>query len=285
MGAHEEHPVAKALREARDDYDQVIAEFDREALTERWHHLFMTWPSDGWDGAAIARGMHNAKVKAVENRLAILHVEKGHGPFEAYMHKPPHRCICQQASWPDCNVGDLSFFDQNGKLVLSGHGIPEVPEEEGDKACMDGRTCCMRKGDVVIEIKTGNRGLVEGAHTSQAPPHAAIWSSNDACIRLGPGHHLTTNMHGEWRSLPEGFWTTQERVQSVLITWERPAWIPLGTEIDEFDSLEFALMRALLTPEEVEKVFDGYDEPHFTCDLALQIASCLDERKARSSGG
>lgn len=153
-------------------------------------------------------------------------------------------------------------------------------EERRDAACRNAR-CHMRRGAVVARYQKGERGLVLWSHGDGIETHRAVMlAQNDAIIDLGPGMTRVTNMHAEWVPVPESEWTTLERVQSARASWEPPNWYEPGETLQDTDSVEFALLRALLTPAEQERLFGLGDWPCSTWELVRELAVSIDDRVA-----
>lgn len=143
----------------------------------------------------------------------------------------------------------------------------------------------LKLGDVVRYVGTpargpsDSRGIVvwldgRGEYLS-APP---IRFGNDAVIEHAPGYSTVTNTHDEWEIIPNEERSTPERVRAVWLAWEPPSWDEPG----ESDSLEFALLRALLTSAEADRIFAD-DAPHWPTsvyELSLRLAHEIDDRVA-----
>lgn len=160
-------------------------------------------------------------------------------------------------------------------------------------ACQD-PNCVMQIGNVVRvrpgyrsareSTKRSARGLVEWSHgqgDSFARMQAATLAVNDAIIDM-PGLTRVTNIHGEWEGVPEEERTSVERLKSVALTWQPPDWRDPDDQDYEPDSFVFALIRALLTPPERDRVFNDRDWPTSTYELILQVGEAIDERVAGS---
>jgi hypothetical protein len=151
-------------------------------------------------------------------------------------------------------------------------------------------TTTLHLGDVVVDRSRPSglgRGVVVWAHgegqASQFPGVPGIGEDGYA-IRVAAGRVVITgNGDGQWTSVAPWETTAEERVRSVLAGWR-----PAGRGEEAFhETLEWALLLALLTPQEVVYVLpsDG-NWPTDVGELAAAVADCLDYReKVRGGDG
>ncbi|MBI5152865.1 MAG: hypothetical protein HZA36_00155 [Parcubacteria group bacterium] len=69
---------------------------DDEALFDRLEHLYATWPSDGWVGAAAEIACHAKRAREIEEEFARRHaISRIHHPVHPYYRR---QCCCRKGS-------------------------------------------------------------------------------------------------------------------------------------------------------------------------------------------
>jgi len=76
------------------DVQQSELEAQEEELIKQIDQLDRSWPSDGWDGAAMVIAQHVQRIRALEQQLAPIHEQHGRHRPDLKRYYPPKTCYC-----------------------------------------------------------------------------------------------------------------------------------------------------------------------------------------------
>lgn len=148
------------------------------------------------------------------------------------------------------------------------------------------RKFILHEGDIVErpDQERQQRGVVTwcGRDNDHAPwGHGGIGlSKRDYIIEYSTGTtNVTDNFEGQWVRVPRGAWSAQDRLRHAYHSYERPCWLEEGEEVQECDTWEYALMRALY--ESADAVDDDPDRELWAdtpslFELAMWVAEQID---------
>jgi hypothetical protein len=129
--------------------------------------------------------------------------------------------------------------------------------------------------------RSPERGVVIWADGRGVAYPAPMMADDRYIIQRGAGLYTVGNAVAEWVPVEEMEWTIEERVISASLRWHPPEW----PEPSENDSIEFALLRALLSPAQEAEVFGDFSWPTSNYELAIEIARWLDSQPSLVSQG
>jgi hypothetical protein len=97
--------------------------------------------------------------------------------------------------------------------------------------------------------------------------------------------HLDNPDAERWQRVPPAEHSTQERVLSAMASWTPPVGVSAPEQIQDIDSYPYAALRALLPPQEADRIFTEHgDWPNSLEALVLIVARWLDRPVPEPAG-
>jgi hypothetical protein len=146
---------------------------------------------------------------------------------------------------------------------------------------IEGLPIKLRLGDVV-ERPPDRRGVVTWIPGTTGWPPAPFMTVDDYQIThldSSSTYTVTNNFDNQWRLVPHKEQTARERVWSASLRWKPDRYARDGLEpwepIPDQCLYEYALLEALIDPDELERMWD-YENPT-TFDLAIRAARIVED--------